>query len=93
MTYYIRTGDKVSLPFIIPGWVKILFTLFACYFVWITVEFVKVYYLIPEIVRIESEALAKYEVAESLETMGIEIDQTTDRVAAIQELITEETAK
>ena len=93
MTYYIRTGDKVSQPFNIPGWVKILITGFACYFVWITVEFVKIYFLIPEIVRIESKALAKYEVAESLETMGVEINLTTDRVAAIQELITEEIAK
>jgi hypothetical protein len=92
MTYYIRTGDKISQPFTIPAWVKILVVGFACYFVWITVEYVKMYYLVPEIARIEAEALAKYEVAVHLDALGVEIDETNGRVDAIKELIQKEFA-
>lgn len=90
--YYIRTGDKVSQPFTIPGWVKLLVTIFTCYFVWITVEFVKVYYLIPEVVRVESEALAKYEMAERLEALEHAFPTIESRADLIDELLEKELA-
>lgn len=90
--YYIRTGNKVTQPFTIPVWFKLLVAVFACYFVWITVEFVKVYYLIPELIKVESDALAKYEMAERIEALGPEFPEIESRADMIDKLLKKELA-
>jgi hypothetical protein len=72
---YIRTADKISQPFTIPLWSKILATLFACYFVWITVEYVKMVSMESEIARLEVTTAAKYELIARLEDTKVVLDE------------------
>lgn len=88
--FYIRTGDKVSQPFTIPVWAKLFVGLFACYFFWVTVEFIKIAYFEPEIARLKDSEADKYKEANEIDLLTQEVNQTVRNADIFIETLTKE---
>ena len=90
---YIRTGDKVTQPFTIPLWAKILAGALACYFFWITGEYVKMVYILPEIARLEDVVTDKYELIDHVESLTLAIDKNNATADLLIETIEKDLAE
>jgi len=90
---YIRTGDKISEPFTIPLWSKILAAGFACYFFWITVEYIKIVFLEPEIARIEQLTANKYMMMERIDEASLDFSSIESNSVLINEILLKEEPK
>lgn len=90
MTFYIRTGEHITQPFTIPLWAKIFAVAFACYFVWITVEYFKVFFIEAEIAQLQENDSDKYEMIELLDTLTHEIQKSNDNADLLIETLKKE---
>lgn len=84
---YIRTAENVAVPFAIPLWVKLVVAAFACYFVWITVEYFRYFWLVEEIQRLEASTAAKYMAAEQFDELTAQLKQTNEATDFVLETI------
>lgn len=85
--FYIRTGDKVSQPFNIPVWVKLLSTLFACYFGWVTVEYINIQRMTEELVVVEATTINKYAMVDHYDSLISDLNQYNQKNESVIEFL------